>query len=794
MTDPAAGPRPIDPVDASTEPAVAARPATRTKMTELSGTSDTSAIGGKASGLRWLADNGHRTPAAWVLTGASGDAEALQATIADQVDSRRSYAVRSSANVEDGSTTSYAGQFESVLGVTGIAELAAAAKSVVASADTEGVRNYRENQGDDTPIEMAVIIQEMVNPVASGVAFSKNPLTGLSEIVIEAVAGSGEPLTSGEITPDRWVHRWGDLIQEPADSQVAGTAIESVVTSVPEIAAQFGQPVDLEWVYDGRDIWWVQVRPITGLDDIHIYSRRISKEVMPGIIKPLVWSINVPMVNTAWVELFNEALKEVDIAPEDLAKSFGYRSYFNMTALGEVFAALGMPRESLELLLGLPAGSEQPRFKPTRTTMAKMPRLLVMAIRKARYGKEVEPLVARLEDEYEAFARRDLQAMSDAELLADVEELRRIGVRSASVNIITPLLANIYMALLRKDLSRQGIDLAEVDLTVGGDSATDLDPNPTIDELASRIADLESADQEAILENGYEALPAALQTEFDVFLERFGHFSDSGNDFSVPAWRELPDTVVRMAAARGTATRSTKGRSWSEVEPQVAGWKRPLTRALHRRAVTFAHHRDLVSSMYTFGYGLFRRYFLEIGQRLTERSIIAESEDLMYLSIDEVRAALTTEGPGRRAAELVAERRAEIDQVADLDMPEVIFGDDFVPQPAVESTASLWQGTPTSRGNYLGTARVVNGINDFAKIEDGDVLVIPYSDVGWNPLLAKAGAIVAESGGMLSHSSVIAREYGIPCVVSVNGAMRIPEGAVVNVDGYAGVIRLDDAS
>lgn len=766
---------------------------TRTEMIELSRALDTSVIGGKAKGLKWLEEKGHRTPRAWVLTGVNDDAEAVRATIEGRVDPGRSYAIRSSANVEDGTKTSYAGQFESLLGIAGIAEVAEAATCVVASADSEGVKSYRQNQADDTPIEMAVIIQEMVNPMASGVAFSKNPMTGLSEIVIEAVAGSGEPLMSGEVSPDRWVHRWGDFVQEPAESQVAAKAIESVVASVPGIAAEFGRPVDLEWVYDGKDIWWVQIRPITGLDDIHIYSCRISKEFMPGIIKPLVWSINVPMVNTAWVELFNEALKGVDIAPEDLAKSFGYRSYFNMTAMGEVFAALGMPRESLELLLGLPAGSEQPRFKPTRTTMAKMPRLLVMAMRRARYGKEVEPLVAELEKEYQAFAQRDLQSQSDEELLADVEELRRIGVRSATVNIITPLLANIYTALLRKDLQRQGIDLAEIDLTAGNQREVELDPNPAIDELAGKIAELEEPDQEAILADGYEALPASLQADLDNFLERFGHFSDSGNDFSVPAWRELPDTVVRMAATRGAATRTTKGLMWTDVEPRTAAWKRPLTRALHRRAVTFAHHRDLVSSMYTFGYGLFRRYFLEIGHRLAERSLIDDPEDLMYLSIDEVRSTLIADGPDPPAAELAAERRKEIEEVTDLDMPEVIFGDDFVPQRAVESTASLWQGTSTSRGNYLGTTRVVSGIGDFAKIQEGDVLVIPYSDVGWNPLLAKAGAIVAESGGMLSHSSVVAREYGIPCVVSVDGAMRIPDGAVVNVDGYAGVIRLDDS-
>jgi pyruvate,water dikinase len=74
------------------------------------------------------------------------------------------------------------------------------------------------------------------------------------------------------------------------------------------------------------------------------------------------------------------------------------------------------------------------------------------------------------------------------------------------------------------------------------------------------------------------------------------------------------------------------------------------------------------------------------------------------------------------------------------------------------------------------------------KVQAGDVLVIPYSDVGWTPLFTKAGAVVAESGGILSHSSIIAREYGIPAVVSVPGACQLADDTLITVDGYRGEI------
>ncbi len=750
-------------------------------------------LGGKVGGLRWLADHGFPVPATWVLPAPEGDGDDVAAALAPVIDPSRRYAVRSSANVEDGGAISYAGQFVSRLDVTGLDAVVDAVVAVVASASADGVTAYRRHTGDERPIEMAVIVQEMVPAAAAGVAFSKNPITGLSETVVEAVAGTGEALMSGTATPDRWVQRWGDLIEQPEHSAIAPGVVREVLAGVGEIAAAYGAPVDLEWVHDGDRLWWVQVRPITGIEGVTIYSRRISKEVMPGIIKPLVWSVNVPMVNQAWVDLFREALGDVAIAPEDLAKSFGYRSYFNMTAIGEVFAAMGMPRESLELLLGLPTGSEQPRFKPTAATMKKLPRMLTMAIRKARYGAEVERALPELEAEYARYAERNRTAMSDAELLADVTALQRIGVRSAGVNIVTPLLANVYTALLRRRLGKHGLDLAEIDLTEGMAELEAFDPNPHLDRLAERMQRLDRAEREAILRDGYDAVPDELRREVDAFLDQFGHFSDSGNDFSIPPWREMPDTVVRMAATRPGTGRGAGRLPWQRVESAVPAWRRPMVRTLRGRARTFFHHREAVSSLYTYGYGLFRDYFLEIGSRLVDRELLDEPDDVMYLTLDEVRAALTGADLSPSVAELAATRQAEIDEVGDLDMPEVIYGDDFIPRPSDDTAKKAWHGVPTARGHHRGRVCVVTGIADFDRVRAGDVLAIPYSDVGWTPLFAKAGAVVAESGGMLSHSSIVAREYGIPCVVSVKGATRIPHGAIVTVDGYRGVVTLQEA-
>jgi phosphoenolpyruvate synthase/pyruvate phosphate dikinase len=134
----------------------------------------------------------------------------------------------------------------------------------------------------------------------------------------------------------------------------------------------------------------------------------------------------------------------------------------------------------------------------------------------------------------------------------------------------------------------------------------------------------------------------------------------------------------------------------------------------------------------------------------------------------------------------IAKRKIEMDGYKRITPPETIIGD--TPAPLNFEFSDRLVGVPTSRGYYRGKVRVVRGIQDFDKVKSGDVLVIPFSDVGWTPLFSKAGAVVSESGGMLSHSSIVAREYNIPAVVSVPLACQLVDDIEVSVDGFKGEI------
>ena len=744
-------------------------------------------IGGKAGHVLWLLKNGFKVPETWVIPAGAVDAAGhVNAWLPDD----GPWAVRSSAAVEDGFESSYAGQFATVLDVTGSAEVDRAIQVVSDSSTNSNVVAYRQRMGEERPVTMAVMVQRMVTPKISGVAFSRNPMTGLNEVVVEAVPGRGDALVGGGITPERWIERWGGWSTRPDSELVLPEQVASqIVAETIRIAGEFGSPVDLEWVWDGAEIWWVQVRPITGLDEVTVYSNRISREVMPGMIKPLVWSVNVPVVNRAWITLFGELIGPNDLQPEQLAKAFAYRSYFNMGTIGEIFELLGMPRDGLEMLLGLPS-ENKPKFRPSATTMRHLPRLGLAITAKTRYGRKLRPEVDELREQFEIIGSSDLKALSDSGLLTKVEELAGVTTRAAYANIVTPLLANIYVALLRRTLDKHGVDADELDLELG-DPENPYSPNRSLTILGKLIADEGPDTVAAIRDRGREALPQHLEAAFEGFVQEFGHLSDSGNDFSIAPWEEQPDAVLRMAIDHAEVTGEHQAIPWRDAAKTLGPLARQSVHLLRNRASQFVDHRERVSFIYTYGYGLFRPILLEVGRRLVERGLLESSDDVMYLEFRELRTALLDGAYSSPPQELVTLRKQEMADLEDVEMPETIFGDDFVPIQQGKVNVNLVTGVATSRGHHRGTLRVVRGMDDWHRVEAGDVIAIPFSDIGWTPLFARAGAVIAEAGGILSHSSIVAREYRIPCVVSVPGATRLPDGATVIVDGYAGTVSIE---
>jgi phosphohistidine swiveling domain-containing protein len=762
---------------------------------------DPVALGAKAASLHWLARQRVAVPAAVALPLEISERIARRDTLSTELANGalkrwlkpdRRYAIRPSPRAEkaDGHPV----------------VPSRAVRLDIAAADVPGaVRDVVANGDGSDPV--AVIIQEMVEAEAAGVAFSRNPLTGLDEVVVEAVSGRGDALLGEEVRPERWVRRWGAFTEAPADSRTRPGVAEEVARATTRLARAFGRPIRLEWVHDGTTLWWLAALPIDGIDAVRVYSNRISREVLPGVVKPLVWSVNVPIVNAAWIDLLEELVGRLDIGPEDLARSFGHRAYFDMTTLGGVFAALGMPRDSLELLLGLPKGPEAPRFKPTAATYRHLPRMGAVALRSLRRGRWARREIVELRTTHDAIAAVDPDSLDEAALLARVDALTVLTRRAAYANIVIPLLMLGYNRALERQLAAAGLDPRAADPAADRRDRLAWDPNAALAILRTTVDALPAAARDDLAARGVAAMTerddtAPLRAGVAAFLDRFGHLSASGSDFTEPPWRETPDQVMRMLLAHPERTAAVDRATLADAEARVTPARRPLVRLLWRRAGAFRVYREAVSSTYTRGYGLFRGTFLALGTRLVERGLVDRPDDVFYLSLAEVKAlAGGSSLPGDHAAdaasagprERVARRRVEVAEAADLVVPDIVYGDAFLPHRRDELAHVELRGIPTSRGSVRGTARIVRDAADFSRVGPGDVIVIPFSDVGWTPLFAQAAGVVAEAGGILSHSSIVAREYGIPCVVSVSGACAsIPDGATIVVDGVAGTVIIED--
>jgi hypothetical protein len=138
------------------------------------------------------------------------------------------------------------------------------------------------------------------------------------------------------------------------------------------------------------------------------------------MVKPLVFSVNTPVVNTAWVRFFTELVGPNDIDPLGLARSFRYRAYFNMGVIGRIFELLGMPADTLELLLGLQSsGSERPKFRPTARTWRHLARMTRFAFDKWRFARRFEPARDRLSRRCGELAGTDLDSIDERGLLAE---------------------------------------------------------------------------------------------------------------------------------------------------------------------------------------------------------------------------------------------------------------------------------------------------------------------------------------------------------------------------------------
>jgi phosphohistidine swiveling domain-containing protein len=190
-----------------------------------------------------------------------------------------------------------------------------------------------------------------------------------------------------------------------------------------------------------------------------------------------------------------------------------------------------------------------------------------------------------------------------------------------------------------------------------------------------------------------------------------------------------------------------------------------------------------------------RRAFLEVNRRLLIRGLVDTDRDFWFLTYGELFDVLSGEANMTLAKAKIAGRMRNFDRfrVKEWSPPKFLTADrgiSFDPAPSNTDDDAVLQGVPTSRGQVTATARIVTDLAQIERVNAGEILIANSTDPGWTPVFAVISGVIVETGGMLSHSSCLAREYGFPAV-QLEGALRsIPDGATIELDGDSGRVRI----
>jgi pyruvate,water dikinase len=212
---------------------------------------------------------------------------------------------------------------------------------------------------------------------------------------------------------------------------------------------------------------------------------------------------------------------------------------------------------------------------------------------------------------------------------------------------------------------------------------------------------------------------------------------------------------------------------------------------LLRRSRELAGLRELPKFVWLYPLREVRRQLLLAGAALADLGLLHQANDIMFLTLDEAKAAAEGSDQHGLAATRRAEHKREIRRTR---VPGLLLSDGTMPQNLPDDTArhdeNTLVGMPAAAGIATGRARIVHD-PPTARIEPGDILVAATTDPGWSPLFLTAGGLVTETGSPMAHGPTVAREYGIPAVICVRDATnRLHDGEMITVDSSSGTVQL----
>jgi len=599
------------------------------------------------------------------------------------------------------------------------------------------------------------------------------------------------------------------------------------------IEQHYGAPQDIEWCHDGRRFWIVQARPVTTAPRAELRTENLERrtqnaapgtkhveprttigaetewtranlaEVLPDQMSPQCLDAYETMLNRGQQQFMGRLLAPFDeLGP--MFKVFNGRMYMNLSQMRRVATLIMAPAADMLRSLGHPEQIRPEDEIPTRAPLREILRCLPDFIRVGSYDVGIERVLrkheARIREMCGRFSSVDPRTLSDRELMDAIDQ----WVESAPEAIQPVFVMSGVLAretAVRKLCNRVGFSYDRLVYPQLAAGARSVSTQQAFDLVALATAARHDTGAMAYLVNNdgtFSDFRSALAgTSFlealDRFLDEYGHRGRYESDWALPRMHENPAAVLfaireqlhaRTQDPKAISDRQTAdaNAAWRAFEAHLTWWQRwtilPQARALIRRLKKQYGWREQVRSDLTRILRYMRGYHLALAERFVERGWLDRRDDYFLLRLDEIAAVIggAASGPGLRG--IAARRAAELAEQKDLPIP-MLMRESELPSlmrrtaAAPDGDADVLTGLCVSPGAVNAEIVVMKDPSEFATMKRGAILVAPATDPSWTPLFTLASGVIVEVGGMLSHASTIAREYGLPALANVKNATRI---------------------
>jgi pyruvate,water dikinase len=645
----------------------------------------------------------------------------------------------------------------------------------------------------------------------------------ISEKKIECVLDRDGTVKEQEVPDDRLIAQ-----------SLGKKQIKKLAKLAQKIEAGFGCPQDIEWAVAKSKIYLLQSRPITAFppkrswEDRQIWSSNPAKEVMPDVVTPSTLSM---LLETIGEEIFEPVFRILccDRGDHPVYSLNAGRIYFNANIWGAVFRCLpGGGVDDLKEMAGSHKGiremAERLLTAPDRDMpdinfsllrlILKMPLIIIgFLLNSPKKGRRILASIGGKNEKWSDLNVSDMSprqiVTSCLQLRADLRWLLGHMLYLFSMMSAFPLLHLVCTKWLDDDGSCANSLLAGAGDMVDAVAGLDLWRLAVAADAAPQVRDLILSDADwSQIEPELAQLDSAkvfLKTWND-FMDRHGHHCRAELELYNPRWAETPDYILKLVRNYIAQIGKTDpvqnfadiARRRRLLEQQCRKKLRnPIKRMIFNHLLVRSQQgsvfRENVKSQVIKLIVSLRKMLLELGKKLSDKGLLKNQDDIFFLRLEEIEPVAHGKADFD-IHQVIADRRTEYDRNSLIYPPDVIFGkfdpDKYVPD-LVDTDVEKLTGLPVSPGVVTGKARVILRADADQQVLAGEILVAPFTDPGWTPYFVTATAIVMDQGGILSHGSIVAREYGIPAVVNVGFATQIIKtGQKIEVDGNQGTIKI----